>query len=191
MTATALLSIGAVATVTGSAYAQPMQIEHNQVQPAGDVLQGEDHGVGIATGLAPDANSVVSELNGGTFALSGDGKAVTATADDGTVLDTMPLAYQAGGHTFDLTPQIDETGRKLTLTPVGSPTMDQAQRSDLQLHFVDYASDLARHQYNAGVGALIGGGVGALIGMPFFGVGMIPGAIVGALVGAGIGWVSP
>ncbi|GAA5099656.1 hypothetical protein [Nocardia iowensis] len=186
LTATALLSAGAVATVTGSAYAQPLWVDHSQVQQAADVMRGEDRGVAVNE----DLSDAVSVRDAASFDLTDGGQAFGATTEDGTVFDAMPLGDQAAGQTFDLAPQTEHDGAGLNLTPVGLSGIDQAQQVDL-LHSVDYPADMARHQYNAGVGALIGAGVGALIGFPFAVVGAIPGAIVGALAGAAIGWVQP
>jgi hypothetical protein len=45
-------------------------------------------------------------------------------------------------------------------------------------------------ELRTGVGAGIGAVIGALAGLPFFGIGAIPGAIIGGLLGAGIGALS-
>ncbi|PXX71724.1 hypothetical protein DFR70_1011158 [Nocardia tenerifensis] len=166
LTATALLSIGAVATVAGSAHAQPIQMEHSLVQQVSDA---------------------------GEFTLPDDGGAVIAAGEDGTALDAVPLADQSVGDQFAPVSQAEQT-EQVDLTSTRSsalPGIDRAEPVDLPLHQADYPADIGRHQYNAGVGALIGAGVGALIGFPFAVVGAIPGAIIGALAGAAIGWVQP
>ncbi|MFF3229046.1 hypothetical protein ACFYV7_40090 [Nocardia suismassiliense] len=192
LTGTAVLAIGAIGLTTGTVHAAPLPADSVDAQSTVTELRGEAQGVGLTVSPTADSSGVRTVLDAGGFALTPDGRGVTVSDENGTVLETLPLAYQVADRTYDLRPEVGDAGRSLVLTPVGLPAADPAQRAELPLHFVADASDLARHQYNAGVGALIGGGLGALIGffvVPI--VGAIPGGVIGALLGAGIGWVQP
>ena len=183
----AVIVATATGIATGTATAAPAQ---PAAHPAGVSLSGTDHGVRYTTGPAGNGAATVTTLKSGRFAATPDG--VTVSDRSGSVIATLPMAYRVAGHTYPLRATVDSSGRSLTLTPIGVTVTDPVRQELLQRNFVDYAADLARHQYNAGVGALIGAGVGALIGffvIPI--IGAIPGAIIGAAVGAGIGWVSP
>lgn len=174
--ATALLAIGATTITAGTAHATPV------IQPA---LHGTDRGVTYVTHVDAGHAGVTTTLDAGTFSLAADARSVSVSDRAGTVVATLPMAFRVADRTFRLAPSIDSAGRTLTLTPVGAtPAAPQPQ-------FVDAAADLARHQYNAGVGALIGLGIGILIGGLGYLVGAIPGAIIGAGIGALIGWATP
>ncbi|NUS44645.1 MAG: hypothetical protein HOQ24_13280, partial [Mycobacteriaceae bacterium] len=126
----------------------------------------------------------------GRFAAADNGRTVTVADGTGRIVERLPMAYRADGRTFPLRASVEHNGSQLRLTPVGTPAAP-ADRAQLQKQYVDYNADLARHQYNAGVGALIGAAIGGLIGFIFLGIGAIPGILIGALIGAGIGWISP
>jgi hypothetical protein len=181
--AIALLTIGATAITAGSVYAAPAA-----TAPAAIGQQGA---VSYSSKVGADGRGVVSTVTAGKFTLASDAKAVTVSDPAGAVIATLPMAFQVAGQKFSLVPTITDAGRTLALAPVGTPAASPAQQATAQHQFVDAAADLARHQYNAGVGALIGLGVGILIGLFFFGVGAIPGSIIGAGIGALIGWSCP
>lgn len=181
-TATALLAIGATLVTAGSVSAAPVT----------RTVTGHQDGVRYATGVTADGSAIATTLTAGHFSVSGDRKSVTITNSAGTVIASLPMAYQVAGQKFALTPVVSGQGRTLTLAPAGTPVATPAQKAAAQTQFVDKAADdIARHQYNAGVGALIGLGIGILIGLFFFGVGAIPGAVIGAGLGALIGWALP
>jgi hypothetical protein len=141
--------------------------------------------------LAPENSGVATTLASGRFTLSSDARTVTVSDRSGRPVETLPMAYRVDGRTVPLRAAIGQGGRELVLTPVDAPAVGASVGAAARRQFVDYNSDLARHQYNAGVGALIGAAVGGLIGIVFFGIGAIPGVLIGALIGAGVGWVSP
>ncbi|NUS44929.1 MAG: hypothetical protein HOQ24_14735 [Mycobacteriaceae bacterium] len=182
LAAIAVLTAGATAVCAGTAYAGP-------AVAAAPTVRGLDHNVHYAARI--DDRAVVATLDNGTFAQNGDGTEVLVRDRDGVVVGRVPLAYRMHGRNFGLQSTIGGGGRTLTLAAVGAPRPGRADKDAAAKQFADSAADLARHQYNAGVGALIGLGAGILIGLLFFGVGAIPGAIIGAGLGALIGWTLP
>ncbi|MFB7719510.1 hypothetical protein [Nocardia sp. NPDC056100] len=176
--ATAMLAIAATAITAGTAHAQP----------GVDQATGIDQGMSYTTGVDAAAATVTTVVDGGHFELSDDSKTVTLFGSAGAVTATLPMAVQVAGTTYPLAPHIDQAGRSLALTPIGAPALSPEQSVAAQRHFVDAAADLNRHQYNAGVGALIGLGIGAVLGL---GVLSLPFGAIGAGIGAIIGWVLP
>jgi hypothetical protein len=190
--ATAMIAIAASTIATATASAQPAVGGH--AERHSDAIatmrhDGVDHGVSYTTGFTPDGAGVATTVAAGRFAATADGRAVTLTDPAGAVITTLPTSARVDGRTVALRPTITGDGRTLVLTPVAAPGALAAAQA--QPRFVDYYSDLARHQYNAGVGALIGLGIGILIGGFGWLVGAIPGAIIGAGIGALIGWSLP
>ncbi|MFB8278522.1 hypothetical protein [Nocardia colli] len=192
LTLTALLAVCATGIAAGGAHAQPNWFGQNNFQSTPDYgVRGADRDVSYATSLNPDQGSITTTLDAGRFELTGDGKAVAIFDQAGAEVASLPMAVQFAGGKYLLAPNIEQVGRSLTLTLVGAPALNGAQTVDAQRHFVDAAADLNRHQYNAGVGALIGLGIGILLGLPLLIVGAIPGGVLGAAIGALIGWVLP
>ncbi|RMI30358.1 hypothetical protein [Nocardia stercoris] len=188
LVATALLATSATAITTVTAYAQDFPADP---QAAPSSFHGSEAGMSYTTALDPAGGRVVATLDEGRFTLADDGDSVIVTDPAGTVMATVPLAVQVAGQPYALRPSIENDGRTMALAPIGAPLLDPAALDRAQLHYADEAADLARHQYNAGVGALIGLGVGLLAGVWFFFVGAIPGAVIGAGIGALIGWFLP
>jgi hypothetical protein len=183
--AIACLIIGSLGLTAGIVHAQPA------VPPS--TVDGTDLGLHYAMTLDPDAGTVRATIDEGKFTLSPDTKVVMVTDPSGAVLATLPMAVRAVGQPGKtaLIPRVDPSGRTLTLTPLGARPQPLQVRDQARAQYVDAAADLARHQYNAGVGALIGLGVGILIGIWFLVVGAIPGGLIGAGIGALIGYCLP
>ncbi|GAB2505810.1 hypothetical protein [Nocardia heshunensis] len=188
LAATATFTAALTGLTAGIAHARPVTIQPARSDAA---AHGIDHDLPFATSLNPVDSSVTTTVDTGRFAPSDDGKTVSLLDATGTRIDSLPLAVTFAGATYPLTPLITDAGHSLTLTPVGAPLLTPEQRPQAELQFVDAAADLNRHQYNAGVGALIGLGIGILLGLPFGVIGAIPGGVIGAAVGALIGWVLP
>jgi hypothetical protein len=165
--ATAVLAVAAtgVTAVTAS----------GQAGVASDIaVDGTDGQVAYTTTLAADHTRATVTLASGKFSLGPD--TVTVTANDGTVVGTIPTALHVPtGQTFTIAPALDPTGTALTLTPVSAPVPG--------LHQVDGVPIT--------VGATIGCVVGMLIGIWFFLVGALIGCMAGAVIAGSIGaWVS-
>ncbi|MFG2186660.1 hypothetical protein ACGFNT_16490 [Nocardia iowensis] len=178
--ATALLALGATGITAGVVDAQPLSEPSAQVS-----VHGVDHGVGYTT--ATDGRGVITTVDAGVFALTSDAAAVTLTDAAGNVVATLPTSFVANGETFGLRPQISDTGRTMTMTPVSAPEISTHLAQLVNQH----DETIARKQYNAGVGALIGAGIGAVIGFFLGGVGALVTIPIGAGIGALIGFSTP
>lgn len=183
--AIASLIIGSLGLTAGIVHAQP-------IAPAA-TANGADLGMRYTTTFDPNAGTVRATLGEGKFTLAPDAGEVVVTDPAGDVMARVPMAVRIVDRPgkVALTPTIDPSGRTLTLNLRGVQPRSQQVREQASAQYVDAAADLARHQYNAGVGALIGLGVGILIGIWFLVVGAIPGGIIGAGVGALIGYSLP
>ncbi|MEU2257662.1 hypothetical protein ABZ540_31300 [Nocardia xishanensis] len=116
--------------------------------------------------LTTFGNSVRTDLDGGTFALTVDGQSVEVRDSTGQPLDAVPLAVFVGDQRVAVTARLDDENRTLTLTPdttgleiaalrpIASPVEDQAALTEL-------ASNLSRGPL---IGTVIGMAVGAVIG---------------------------
>lgn len=187
-----LLAVAVTGITAGTSYAQP-------AASATPVVSQVDHGVAFTSGLSPDHRGVTTTLQSGRFELTRDGSAVTATSPDGSVLARVPMRVQAVGRQFQLSPQIDSSGRTLTIRSADLP---DATVSDVQA-FRDNVERIQAAQSAQPVvakdvvlfgcipgliaGAVIGGVIGAAIGALFLGVGIIVGLPVGVVIGAAIG----
>ncbi|MFJ9367635.1 hypothetical protein ACIRRA_24885 [Nocardia sp. NPDC101769] len=112
------------------------------------------------------ANSVQTALNGGTFAVSADGRSIEVRDDAGQPVDAIPLTVFVGDARVPVAQHLDDENRTLTLTPdlsavdvgalrpIASPIEDQAALTDL-------ANNLSRGPL---IGTVIGMAVGAVIG---------------------------
>ncbi|MEV5646644.1 hypothetical protein AB0L57_00200 [Nocardia sp. NPDC052254] len=170
--ATALLAAGATAAAAGMA----------QAAPATAAVHGVEQGVGFVTAPTADHTGLTTTVAAGSFTVTGD--SVTLTDAAGRTVTSVPLGLRTVSGTVGLTPVIENSGRTLTLTPQAAGTQT-AQA-------IDEASDtLARKQYNAGVGAVIGGGIGAVLGFFLGGVGALVTIPIGAGIGALIGYSTP
>ncbi|MFI1918326.1 hypothetical protein [Nocardia sp. NPDC020380] len=119
--------------------------------------------------------SVVATLEGGTFALSGDGAVQIADAD-GRVLDSLPLTGAFDGRGLSIRPQLSADEHTLTLTPEVSPVaapvlQPVASPVENQLAMNDLINAVS---ISTSVGSLIGTAIGAVAGI---GVGL---ALAGA-----------
>ncbi|MGK8555437.1 hypothetical protein [Nocardia gipuzkoensis] len=109
--------------------------------------------------------SVVTTLDGATFALAPDRQSVSILDLDGEWLITLPLALTIDGERHEITQQITGAGRTLTLTPDLASHRDRAQpvASPLeeQLALNDLSNNLTRGTL---VGTVVGLAVGAVVG---------------------------
>ncbi|MGW6334734.1 hypothetical protein [Nocardia rhamnosiphila] len=178
LAATALISIGALGVAAGTAQAQPVATEV--------AVRGAEQGIGYVVAPNEAGTAIVTTLDAGSFALTADGAAVTLSDPAGRVLTTLPLGVAAAGRTAPLASAISADGRTLTLTPDASTPAGQ--------HVAQLVADPdteSRKLHNAGIGALIGGGIGAVLGFFLGGVGALITIPIGAGVGALIGYSTP
>ncbi|WP_216900399.1 hypothetical protein [Nocardia alni] len=183
------MTIGSLAVTAGAVHAQPVTAS----TATSATVNGSDDGVNHTIVLDPDAGTVSTVIDRGKFQVTPDGKAVTVTDTAGDVLARIPMAVRMIDHEgkYALMPTVGKSGRTLTLTPLDAPIQPQQIRDAARAQFADQNADVLHHQYNAGVGALIGMGAGILIGIWFLLNGAIPGAPVGAGIGALIGYALP
>ncbi|MEC3916801.1 hypothetical protein [Nocardia sp. CDC160] len=111
-------------------------------------------------------DSVVTMLDGATFALAPDAGSVIIRAVDGAQLDTLPLAYEIDGVRHPILQRISADGRTLALTP-DTGVRPVASPLENQMALTEFASHMS-------TGTLVG-----TIG------GFVVGALVGAVVGLG------
>ncbi|TQF73634.1 hypothetical protein FK531_09185 [Rhodococcus spelaei] len=129
--------------------------------------------------MAPDGRSARATLDGAAFKVDPSGWSVDVVNDTGTTLVSLPLLYPANGDVYRLTPDIENGGGQLTLTPdtvpmsvepgtrnVDKPTRDEAYRNLV---------------YQAEVGWAAGGWMGAAVA----------GAIAGPICITVVGCVVP
>ncbi|WP_280426504.1 hypothetical protein [Nocardia carnea] len=165
--ATALLSTAAVGVMAGTAHG-----EANMAHPVAGKVDGN---VGYSMAWSPDRSSATTTLTSGNFEVTAD--SVEVVAADGEVLEQVPLVYQVAGQQVRLDARVDAAGTSLTIdrpaaaangAPAPAPLKDIASNDTLIL------------------GAAIGCGIGALVGLIFLVVGALPGCLIGAIVNGGL-----
>ncbi|NKY34552.1 hypothetical protein HGA13_15930 [Nocardia speluncae] len=166
--ATALLSTAAVGVMAGTAHG-----EANMAQPVAGQVDGN---VGYSMAWSPDRSSATTTLTSGNFEVTAD--SVEVVAADGQVLEQVPLVYQVAGQQVRLDAQVDAAGTSLTIDrPVAAA--NGAPVADAQL------KDIASNETLI-LGAAIGCGIGALVGLIFLVVGALPGCLIGGIINGGL-----
>ncbi|MEU6562604.1 hypothetical protein [Nocardia nova] len=170
----AILASVAISATAATAHAEPVPVLSAPIELT-------DHGIGY-TVTGTDGNRVVARATNGRFAASSDAGSVAVVDAAGAPVTAIPLGLRtAESGVIHVAASISDDGQTLTLTPA-SP----------RAHPVDDASDIIdRKQHNAGVGALIGGGIGAVLGFFLGGVGALVTIPIGAGIGALIGYATP
>lgn len=182
-----VLLCATVVAAAGNAVADPAPAPAPEPQPALQV-KGTDHNVAYQVALSDDKRSAVSTLQTGRFIASWDGDAVVVTDDNGILVGTVPLKYDIGGKTLEVTPKIEDDNRKLTLTPVAE-SATPLRDIDAQQQFFDVVQ---ANMPAVATGAVIGGAIGFILGFPagLFVLDFITAplmGIAGALIGGAIG----
>lgn len=174
---TATLIAGVPAIAEPAPAAPPLQI------------QGTDHGVAYQAALTEDKRATVSTLQAGRFLATWDGQAVIATDDSGLELATVPLKYDIAGKVLELTPVIDNGGRRLTLTPVAESPTPLRDINAQQQFFEVVQANLPGIAGGAAIGAALGFLIGFPAGLFVFDIFTVPiTTVVGAIVGAVVGY---
>lgn len=167
--ATAVLAIAATGVAAGTAYADPAPVVQQQTSQ----VKGSQQGVDYTVQLANATNGIITQVTGGKFGLSDDGKSVVLKNDAGTTVTQVALAGVLQGQHIDLNAAVDNDGTQLTLTPVTAPIVTAKDISSQDWFF----SELQH--------AALGGVIGAIIGTFFFGIGLPFGALIGLLIAGG------
>ena len=164
--ATAVMAVVAVGLASGTAHGEPAVL-------ADPAVTSSANGIDYQVGMSGDGQSIVATVGGGEFELTADRSAVTLADATGNVVERLPLSYVAHGQEVPLAAAIADDGQTLTLTPASAP-----------LQYISPGQDwfMAELQH-AAPGALVGAIIGGLIGIFFFGIGLIPGAAIGAVIG--------
>ncbi|MFB8281035.1 hypothetical protein [Nocardia colli] len=173
LVATAALAVAAtgIATVTA----------HGEAGMA-TTINGVDGPVAYTAALAEDHSNATIELASGTFSLSPDLSTVNVTAADGQVVGAIPTTmHSETGQQLTVTPQLDSTATRLTLTPVNGPVPGAAASpQSVALKSIGDAGTTV-------AGVLIGCAIGVLIGIWFILVGAAIGCVLGGILGGIVG----
>ncbi|MBF6454310.1 hypothetical protein [Nocardia cyriacigeorgica] len=182
--ATALLAVAATGVSAGTSYAAPSPTPPaaQDQSTAVPTVTGEDQGVDYTLELAEAGKSLVTTVTGGAFSLDTDDKTVTLKNADGAVVTTIPLTATAKGQPVEIAASVDADGSKLTLTPQVTPTAVAPSQAE----FISAQGWFMAELQRASLGALVGGLIGAAVGILFFGVGILPGAVLGAIIGLAV-----
>ncbi|WP_067665773.1 hypothetical protein [Nocardia miyunensis] len=174
----AVIAATAIAGASTTAHAGPVE-----ARPAPSVHASE-HGITYTTAAAMGGRGAITTLDGGgRFVPAADGMSVALTDAEGIAVATIPLGLHTASGLVGLTASIANSGRTLTLTRQSATAPVRAVDQD--------AGTLARKQHNAVVGALVGGGIGAVLGFFLGGVGALVTVPIGAGIGALIGFSTP
>ncbi|MGY1897412.1 MULTISPECIES: hypothetical protein [Nocardia] len=180
--ATALLAVAATGITAGTSYAAPTPPAAQDQSAAAPAVTGTDQGVGYALQLADAGKSVVTSVTGGAFSVDTDNRAVTLKNSAGETVTSIPLTATAKGQEVRIAAAVADEGRQLTLTPQVAPTAN----APVAAEFIGAQEWFFAELQRASLGALVGGLIGAAIGIVFFGVGILPGAVLGALIGLAV-----
>lgn len=180
--ATALLAIAATGVSAGTAYAAPAPPAVQDQTTAVPSVKGEDQGVSYALQLADAGKSVVTSVTGGAFSLAADKQSVTLTNAAGQTVTSIPLTQSVKGEQVQIAAAIAEDTKQLTLTPKVAPNAN----APVAAEFIGAQDWFFAELQRASLGALVGGLIGAAIGILFFGVGILPGAVLGAIIGLAV-----
>lgn len=180
--ATALLAVAATGVTAGTSYAAPTPPAAQDQSAAAPAVTGADQGVGYALQLADAGKSVVTSVTGGAFSVDTDNRSVTLKNSAGETVTSIPLTATAKGQEVNIAAAVADEGRQLTLTPQVAPTAN----APVAAEFIGAQEWFFAELQRASLGALVGGLIGAAIGIVFFGVGILPGAVLGALIGLAV-----
>ncbi|WP_327118258.1 DUF3482 domain-containing protein [Nocardia sp. NBC_01730] len=182
--ATALLAVAATGVTAGTAYAAPVPAPPAAQDQAttSPTVTGADQGVGYALQLADAGKSVVTSVTNGVFSLDTDKQSVSLKNAAGETVTTVPLVATAKGQQVQIAANIADEGRQLTLTPQVAPTAN----APVAAEFIGAQEWFFAELQRASLGAAVGGLIGAAIGILFFGVGILPGAVLGAIIGLAV-----
>ncbi|MDO2380618.1 ammonium transporter [Rhodococcus sp. DMF-1] len=185
LAAVAAMTIAAVGLTAGTSYAAPAVTAPEEINYE----------------TKAEGDSVVTVIDAGSFAVSGDGKSVELQDSDGNAVVSLPLAIQLGDLQLPFEREISEDGKTLTLTPVVDPAkatpVDPEDKVapglnpvSLKLNDVASPEENLKAQQNfasqLGIATAVGGLTGTIIGA-IVGTFVMP--AIGTVAGAGIGGV--
>ncbi|MFI6367268.1 hypothetical protein ACIBG0_31455 [Nocardia sp. NPDC050630] len=127
-----------------------------------------------------DAKTVTTTLDSGTFTATSTGIAIADR--DGQLISTVPLVFPAKNRDIALQPTIDHDGKALTLRPIDDPAAESQPTTS--------AERWNQEVQRASFGALIGAGIGLIIGLPLGGIILFPIPMATTAIGAAIGFLA-
>ncbi|PND52448.1 hypothetical protein [Rhodococcus sp. ENV425] len=182
LAAVAAMTIAAVGVTAGTSYAAPAVTAPEKINYE----------------TKAEGDSVVTVIDAGSFAVSGDGKSVEVQNDKGDTVISLPLAIQLGDLQLPFEREISEDGKTLTLTPVtdmsqATPVAPEDKVTPgltpvaLKLQDVASPEENLKAQQNfisqVGMATAIGAVTGAIIGCIIGGIVGIPAAVVPGFIG--------
>ena len=188
LAAVAAMTIAAVGLTAGTSYAAPAVTAPEKINYE----------------TKAEGDSVVTVIDAGSFAVSGDGKSVELQDSDGNAVVSLPLAIQLGDLQLPFEREISEDGKTLTLTPVVDPAKATPVEPEdkvapglnpvsLKLNDVASPEENLKAQQNfasqLGIATAVGGLTGTVIGAIVGGLGGPVGLPAGAAIGGVIGTI--
>lgn len=180
--ATSLLAVAATGLTAVTAHGEPAVVSAF----SGPTVTGTEHGMSFTTGASADGAGIAAQIAGGRFDVSEDGSKVTITAEDGTVVESMPTVIASTERIVRFSTEVSEDGTTITMHPSASQPVQG----------VSTAQDVGLVGATAGmvVGFFAGAVAGCMVGLVGLIVGCVPmifvGAIAGAIIGAAAGFIA-
>ncbi|MFC9440485.1 hypothetical protein [Nocardia sp. NPDC057030] len=184
ITATALLALAATVISTSATHADPATTTPDTALD----VRGSFADIAYQVAASEDRRAAVTTIQDGRFELVHDGRVVTLTDRDGSVVAALPMALRVGDKRVALNPVIEEAGHRLTLVP---DHMSQAPLRDVssqERFFAEVEKAMPIVLAGAGIGAAIGFVVGFPLGLFVIDFITVPiTTVLGAAIGAAAG----
>ncbi|MEV0297948.1 hypothetical protein [Nocardia sp. NPDC050710] len=181
--ATTLLAIAAVGISAGTVNAKPTTESAREVSAS-----GIEQGIQYRTVLSDRPGISTTAVDRGRFELTDDNTKIVLRSDSGEVVTELPLTFEVSGSRVSVAQEIADNGRKLTLTPkVTAENIGEMQPISSMARLI---SELNKNVVGVVGGAVLGGLLGAIIGLGFFSIitgpiGLVVGAIAGGYITGG------
>ncbi|MEC3958376.1 hypothetical protein VMT65_35455 [Nocardia sp. CDC153] len=177
--ATSLLAIAATGLASATAHG-----ETAVAAPvfSGPTMTGTEKGITYTTGAAADGVGIAAQVVGAHFDVAADGSKVDVTAEDGTVVESLPTVVATTEKIVRLSADVSEDGTTITMRPTSVEPVTS----------ISTAKDIGLVGATAGmvIGFFAGAVAGCAIGLAGLVVGCVPMIFVGAMAGAVIGAVA-
>ncbi|WP_378734228.1 hypothetical protein [Nocardia brasiliensis] len=189
ITATALLALVATAITTSVTHAEPATDTPLDVR-------GSFAEIAYQVAASEDRRAAVTTVQDGRFELIRDGRVVTLTAREGSVVAALPMALRIGDEQVALHPVIEDAGHRLTLVPDNMSRTPLRDVSSQERFFAEVERNMPIVVAGAGIGAAIGFVLGFPLGLFVLDFITVPittvlGAAIGAAAGLAVGGGQP
>ncbi|GAA5100804.1 hypothetical protein [Nocardia iowensis] len=190
ITATALLALVATAITTSVTHADPTTPD----TPLD--VRGSFAEIAYQVAASEDRRAAVTTVQDGRFELIRDGRVVTLTDRDGSVVAAVPMALRIGDQRVALHPVIEDAGHRLTLVPDNMSQTPLRDVSSQERFFAEVERNMPIVVAGAGIGAAIGFVLGFPLGLFVLDFITVPittvlGAAIGAAAGLAVGGGQP